>query len=305
MIVVIANGNLEAAYVIDSFKEDKHNKIIVINSDKEVAEYLMKRQHVSVYVGNPWRIYALEEAGVYDADLFISLSDNDTDNYVSCILAKKVFNVRKCICVVKNPDNVEIYKKLGIDSVISSTYLLTQNIKTESLEGNLIRSMNLDSNKIVMVEATLLSKYRICNKAIMDIHFPSYANIAYIMRDNEFIIPKGNVVLKPRDTLVIACDKADEDSLKKYLTQRASARDLQKNIASQIEKSLVKIKNTEVKEEAPLPKETEETPKVVEEVSLPQEEKEATPVANKSEKKKVAPKKTTKKTSSTNKKKTI
>ena len=55
MIVVIANGNLEAAYVIDSFKEDKHNKIIVINSDKEVAEYLMKRQHVSVYVGNPWR----------------------------------------------------------------------------------------------------------------------------------------------------------------------------------------------------------------------------------------------------------
>lgn len=306
MIVVIANGNLEAAYVIDSFKEDKHNKIIVINSDKEVAEYLMKRQHVSVYVGNPWRIYALEEAGVYDADLFISLSDNDTDNYVSCILAKKVFNVRKCICVVKNPDNVEIYKKLGIDSVISSTYLLTQNIKTESLEGNLIRSMNLDSNKIVMVEATLLSKYRICNKAIMDIHFPPYANIAYIMRDNEFIIPKGNVVLKPRDTLVIACDKADENSLKKYLTQRASARDLQKNIASQIEKSLVKIKNTEVKEEAPFPKETEETPKVVEEAPLPQEEKEEAPVANKSEKKKAAPKKTTtKKTSSNNKKKTI
>lgn len=308
MIVVIANGNLEAAYVIDSFKEDKHNKIIVINSDKEVAEYLMKRQHVSVYVGNPWRIYALEEAGVYDADLFISLSDNDTDNYVSCILAKKVFNVRKCICVVKNPDNVEIYKKLGIDSVISSTYLLTQNIKTESLEGNLIRSMNLDSNKIVMVEATLLSKYRICNKAIMDIHFPPYANIAYIMRDNEFIIPKGNVVLKPRDTLVIACDKADENSLKKYLTQRASARDLQKNIASQIEKSLVKIKNTEVKEEAPLPKETEEAPKVVEEAPLPQEEKEATPVTNQTEKKKTAPKKVTttkKKTSSTSKKKTI
>ena len=310
MIVVIANGNLEAAYVIDSFKEDKHNKIIVINSDKEVAEYLMKHQHVSVYVGNPWRTYALEEAGIYDADLFISLSDNDTDNYVSCILAKKVFNVRKCICVVKNPDNVEIYKKLGIDSVISSTYLLTQNIKTESLEGNLIRSMNLDSNKIVMVEATLLSKYRICNKAIMDIHFPPYANIAYIMRDNEFIIPKGNVVLKPRDTLVIACDKADEDSLKKYLTQRASARDLQKNIASQIEKSLVKIKNTEVKEETPLSKESQETSNVVEEAPLPpsKEQKEATPVTNQTEKKKTAPKKVTttkKKTSSTSKKKTI
>lgn len=310
MIVVIANGNLEAAYVIDSFKEDKHNKIIVINSDKEVAEYLMKHQHVSVYVGNPWRTYALEEAGVYDADLFISLSDNDTDNYVSCILAKKVFNVRKCICVVKNPDNVEIYKKLGIDSVISSTYLLTQNIKTESLEGNLIRSMNLDSNKIVMVEATLLSKYRICNKAIMDIHFPPYANIAYIMRDNEFIIPKGNVILKPRDTLVIACDKADETSLKKYLTQRASAKDLKKNIASQIEKSLVKIKNNEVKEEASLPEGSLETPKVVvgESSSLSEGQKETAPMEKKSEKKKsVAKKRTTtkKQASSASKKKTV
>ena len=249
MIVVIANGNLEAAYVIDSFKEDKHNKIIVINSDKDVAEYLRKHQHVDVFVGSPWRSYALEEAGVYDADLFISLSDNDTDNYASCILAKKVFNVRKVICVVKNPDNVEIYKKLGIDSVISSTYLLTQNIKTESFEGSLIRSMNIDSNKIVMVEATLLSKYRICNKAIMDISFPSYANIAYIMRNNEFIIPKGNVVLKPRDTLVIACAKEDEKELTKYLTQRASAKDLQKNIATQIEKSLSKIKVDEKKVE--------------------------------------------------------
>ncbi len=280
MNVVIANGDLEAAYVIDSFKEDKHNKIIVINSDKDTADYLMKHQHVSVYVGNPWRTYALEEAGIYDADLFISLSNNDTDNYVSCILAKKVFNVRKCICVVKNPDNVEIYKKLGIDSVISSTYLLTQNIKNESLEGNLIRSMNLDSNKIVMVEATLLSKYRICNKAIMDIKFPSYANIAYIMRDNEFIIPKGNVVLKPRDTLVIACEKDDEKELTKYITQRASAKDLEKNIASQIQKSLEKVSipsvlNVEKKEEI---KPTEEKNEEIKVEAKPLEEKAETPI---------------------------
>lgn len=255
MIVVIANGNLEANYVIDTFKEDRRNKIIVINSNKDVADYLVKHQHVSVYVGNPWRTYALEEANIYDADLFISLSDNDTDNYVSCILAKKIFNVRKCICLVKNPDNVEIYKKLGIDSVISSTYLLTQNIKTESLEGNLIRSMNLDANKIVMVEATLLSRYRICNKAIMNINFPSYANIAYIMRDGEFIIPKGNVVLKPRDTLVITCKKDDEKELTKYIMARASARDIEKNIANQVQKTLSNISEVK-KEQTPVSIET-------------------------------------------------
>ncbi len=307
MIVVIANGNLEANYVIDSFKEDRRNKIIVINSNKEVADYLMKHQHVSVYVGNPWRTYALEEANIYDADLFISLSDNDTDNYVSCILAKKIFNVRKCICLVKNPDNVEIYKKLGVDSVISSTYLLTQNIKTESLEGNLIRSMNLDSNKIVMVEATLLSRYRICNKTIMDINFPPYANIAYIMRNGEFIIPKGNVVLRPRDTLVISCKKDDEKELTKYLTQRASARDIERNIANQVQKTISKNIIDIKKEPTPVSETKEndivETPKEkTEEVNVePIEKKVEQPTKTKSSKTSTKKKTVTKSNASTNK----
>ena len=301
MIIVIANGNLEANYIIDSFKEDRRNKIIVINSNKDVADYLMRHQHISVYVGNPWRTYALEEANIYDADLFVSLSDNDTDNYVSCILAKKIFNVRRCICLVKNPDNVEIYKKLGIDSVISSTYLLSQNIRSESLEGSLVRSMNLDSDKIVMVEATLLSRYRIVNKAIMDIKFPPYANIAYIMRDNEFIIPKGNVVLKPRDTLVIACKKEDEKELTKYLTQRASAKDLEKNIASQIQKTLSKAKEENVIEETSI-KEKEATHVVVKEETEQVKTEEETKTDSDKTSKKVTKKKTTSAKKTTKKK---
>ncbi len=303
MIVVIANGNLEANYIIDSFKEERGNKIIVINSNRDVADYLMKHQHISVYVGNPWRTYALEEANIYDADLFIALSENDTDNYVSCILAKKIFNVRRCICLVKNPDNVEIYKKLGIDSVISSTYLLSQNIRSESLEGSLIRSMNLDSDKIVMVEATLLSRYKIVNKAIMEIKFPSYANIAYIMRDNEFIIPKGNVVLKPRDTLVIACKKEDQKELTKYLTQRASAKDLEKNIATQIQKNLGKVKVTEDSKEA-LEDEKEATPVVIKEEKPEVVDEKITPKKEEVAKKTSA-KGTTKKSTKTVKKATV
>ncbi|MDD5885202.1 MAG: TrkA family potassium uptake protein [Erysipelotrichaceae bacterium] len=237
MQIVIANGNREAAYVISSFQEDKRNHILVINSDPEVADYLTSHLGVSVYVGNPWRMYVLEECNVYDADLFISLSEKDTDNYAACLLAKQAFNVKKCICVVSNPANVDLYKKLGIDSVISSTYLLTQNIKNESGEGALVRSMNLDSENIVMVEATLLSKYRICGRAIKDIGFPSYANIAYIVRQGNFIIPKGNVVLCRHDSLVISCAKENEKDLTRYLTMRAGKKDIQERVLSQIKQT--------------------------------------------------------------------
>lgn len=220
MIVVIANGKEEAAYLIDAFNT-RGNKLIVINNDKTIADSLSKHKHVSVFVGNPWRQYILDEANIHDADLFVSLSEKDADNYASCLMAKKVYNVKRCICVVNNPANVDIYKKLGIDSVISSTYLLTENIKNESSSDDLMKSLEMDNSSIVMVEATLLSRYRIVGKAIMDIGFPKYANIAYIIRKGEFIIPNGQVVLESRDTLMIAVSKEHEKELKAFITTKS------------------------------------------------------------------------------------
>lgn len=218
MIIAIANGSNEAAYLIDLFNT-RQNQLIVINSSSSVANYLTKQKHISVTVGNPWRDYVLDEAGVRDADLFVSLCDKDTDNFASCVLAKKIFNVKKCICVVKNPSNVDLYKSLGIDSVISSTYLLAQNIKNESSADSLIKSLSTDNGHIIMIEATILSKYRIANRRIMDISFPKYASIAYIVRNYSFLIPTGQLVLKPKDYLVIACARDDEKKMLEYLQQ--------------------------------------------------------------------------------------
>lgn len=218
MIVVIANGNQEAAYIIDLFNT-RQNHLIVVNSSPSVAASLSKKKHLSVMVGNPWREHVLEEAGVKDADLFISLCDHDTDSYASCLLAKKIFDVKKCICVVKNPANVDLFKRLGIDSVISSAYLLAQTIKNESSVDSLIKSLTLDNDRISIIEATILPKYRIANKRLMDISFPKYASIAYLVRNYAFVIPTGELWLRPKDYLVIACAKEDEEKMLAFLQE--------------------------------------------------------------------------------------
>ena len=171
MRIVIANGSKQASFIISMFKS-KENQLTVINSSRSFANELVHKEHIPVLVGSPWRKFVLEEANVHDADVFISLSEKDTDNYASCILAKRVFNVKKCICVVNNPENVELYKKLGIDSVISSTYLLAQSIKSESSMESLMKTLTLENNKIVVLEIPVLSKYRIANKRIMALAAP-------------------------------------------------------------------------------------------------------------------------------------
>lgn len=216
MKVVIAGGTSQAEFIISMFKAKK-NEIVVINPDKQVADLLVKRCRVPVYIGEPWRKYVLEEAGAFDANVFIALCEEDTDNYASCIMAKKLFNARKCICLVNNPKNVDLYKRMGLDSVVSSSYLLAQSVKGESSMASLVRSLSLDNDRVNVIEAVVLSKYAICNKRIMDIRFPKYASIAAIYRNYQMIIPNGLVELLPKDTLLMVTSPENEKKLLAYV----------------------------------------------------------------------------------------
>ena len=218
MKIVIAGGSYGAEYIVSMLK-GKGTEIVVINPSKEVASTILKRQKTPVYVGSPWRRYALEEANAYDADAFISLSSKDTDNYASCLLAKKVFNAKKCVCVVSNPKNVAIYTSLGIDSVISSSYLLGQTIKNESSVEDMFKTLSFENGKIIMIEAAVLSKYKIANKMLKDIRFPSYASICCIERFPDVIIPKGDTFIYPKDKLFIICKTSDQKRVMSFIRQ--------------------------------------------------------------------------------------
>ncbi|OPZ36455.1 MAG: Trk system potassium uptake protein TrkA [Tenericutes bacterium ADurb.BinA155] len=218
MKIVIANGTYEAEFIIKMFHK-RDNQLVVINGSKEEADLILKREHIQVYVGEPWRNFVLQESNAHDADIFISLCEHDSDNYASCLLAKKCFGAKKCICVVNNPTNVDLYKSLGIDSVISSTYLLGQSVKSESTVEDLMKTLSLENNKIVIVEAVILSKFKIAGKKLMNIAFPKYASISCIYRNGEVVIPNGQVDIRTKDKLLITCAPEDQNKVMAFIEQ--------------------------------------------------------------------------------------
>ena len=128
MKIGIAGGREEADYLIGLLMKDKH-RLIVINDDRAYCEHLAAEyDKVSVVYGNPGSEEVLSDAGIKGADVMIALSGKDADNLEVCQLAKQIFSVRKTICMVKNPGNVEIFKELGIDQVISPVHILAQYI---------------------------------------------------------------------------------------------------------------------------------------------------------------------------------
>ena len=106
MKIVIAGGSNTADYIIKNFKGRSH-QLTIINFDREAATYLAKSAKLPVFYGDPTKPYCLKDAKIEGYDIFIALGNRDCDNYVSCLLAKKIFDVKKCICICSNPKNAE------------------------------------------------------------------------------------------------------------------------------------------------------------------------------------------------------
>jgi trk system potassium uptake protein TrkA len=203
MKIVIANGTHEADFIIRKFKKQKH-QIIVINSDKDFGSYISGSNRIPVLFGDPTKAYVLEDANVWNADVFVALSTNDIDNYVACITAKKLFNIKRVVSIVRNPKRVDLFKTLGIDSVICSTYLLGESITYESIIENFIKTISIENEKIVIIELIIDSQCHLVNRKIRDANIPQYLNISCIYRDPEVIIANGDTIILSEDRLVIA-----------------------------------------------------------------------------------------------------
>jgi len=221
MKIVLADGTHAADYIIKNFS-GHGNKIIAINSKKEDAVYLSKTSGIPVISGKPWSQEILQNANVKGADIFMALGFCDTDNYVSCMLAKTVFDVKKVICIVTNPKNVELYRRLGIDAVISSTQLLASSIVAESSLEDLIRAVSLEDDKIVMTEIIVKDTYEIAHKRISEISFPKTGNISCIYRKPNVIIAKGQTMILPKDKMIVVSTKADQQEIIDFIQKPIS-----------------------------------------------------------------------------------
>lgn len=202
MRIVIVGGYNKADFLIDSLLKKNH-KLVVVNEDKDYSEYLSMKYDISVVCGDPCKQYLLEEAEIDDFDILISLMEKDQDNFAICQTAKKIYNIKKVVCIVTDPKNVDIFKKLGLDTVISATYSISKLIEQASTIESLMNTLSLENEKIIMSEILIDKNYLSVGKKLAEIVFPENAIISCILRNNSMIVPNGSTVIEFGDKLFI------------------------------------------------------------------------------------------------------
>lgn len=64
---------------------------------------------------------ALKQAGIEQADAFVSVTSGDNTNIVAAQIAREKFHVPKALARVYDPIRAEIYRKTGVDTICTST----------------------------------------------------------------------------------------------------------------------------------------------------------------------------------------
>lgn len=132
MRIVIAGGRSRTDYLVESLLANG-NDVVVINSDRAWCERLSSRHNVPVICGDATKRYVLDDADIEGFDSVIALANSDADNLVICQMAQHYFGVERQVCTVCDPRNIPLFKKLGISSVISATYLVAKLIEETSI----------------------------------------------------------------------------------------------------------------------------------------------------------------------------
>lgn len=203
MKIVVAGGRDEADFLIGLLMLGKH-KLIAVNGDRSYCEHLAAaHDDISVMFGDPCKEYVMEDAGIRGFDIVIALREGDADNLEICQMCKRLFAVKKTVCSVRNPKNVEIFELLGVDRAISATYMLAHYIEQASVVEDLVRVMPLENQKVLVNEIMVKSDFPVVDQKLMDMQLPYNAIVSCIIRDAEVIVPNGQSKIMAGDRLII------------------------------------------------------------------------------------------------------
>jgi trk system potassium uptake protein TrkA len=84
-------------------------------------------------VGNGTDQSALKDAGIEEADVFLTLTQGDNRNIMAAQIARHIFNVPRVICRIYDPLRKELFGEMGIETIGPTT--IFANMLKENITG--------------------------------------------------------------------------------------------------------------------------------------------------------------------------
>ncbi|XWX03340.1 NAD-binding protein [Aggregatilineales bacterium SYSU G02658] len=202
MRIIMVGGDETVYYLARQFVRKGYHTTI-INRDAQRARELANDTKATVVLGDGTHIQRMEEAGARQAELVLALTSRDQDNLIACQIAQRNFGVPRTIALVNDPDNEEVFHKLGVTHAFSATRIIASIIDQETDFDAIIQIAPVAKGRITISDVHLEKGAPAIGKTLQDLHLSGRTLIGAIIRDDHVIVPRGSTVLNERDHLIV------------------------------------------------------------------------------------------------------
>lgn len=204
--IMIAGGTPIGAMIARILcQQDQKYNIKLIEPDYDTAAELAQEfKDVLVLNGNPTDPDLLATEGITDTDAFISVTDDEESNIISCLMAKHL-EVKKTVALVSKSDYIPLSQTIGLDAAINKKSAASNEIHRHVRGGRIVSVTALQGTKAEVIELQATPKSKVTKKPIHRINFPEGCVVGGILSNGSTEIATGESQIQSNDRVIIFC----------------------------------------------------------------------------------------------------
>jgi len=177
--------------------------VTIIEPDLETAKSLsLDLSRVNIVHGDGTDLEKLQEEEVGRADLYFAVTDDDENNMMSALLAKRLGTPRVCSVVYRHA-YIEIYRQLGLDMAISPRQVAADHILRYSRPAQIETVVHLGDGDAEILEVVAALDSPITTGPLQKLSIPKGVSIGAVVGVNGVEIAHGDTVVEAGDTVVV------------------------------------------------------------------------------------------------------
>lgn len=213
---IIGGGNVGLMLAKDLERANIRTKII--EKDFKRCEYLTEKlKKTLVLNGDGTDLELLKAEEFNEFDVLICVTNNDEKNLLCSLLAKQL-GVQKVITRVSKSSNIALFEKVGIDVAMSPKEAAIDEINNVMIETDIDILATVEQGQGEVIDIYIPESFS--DTKIMDLKLPAKAIIGIIRRGSRVIIPKGDTLVRAKDSLIVFTMAENSNLVKDYFHKR-------------------------------------------------------------------------------------
>ena len=205
MKIIIAGAGDLGSHLAKLLSSESHD-IYLLDQNEERLNTISSQIDVFTIAGDAKSVEIMEQKLISSCDLLIAVTSSEETNMLICILGKKL-GAKRTIARINDVNIIKenkehFYNELGIDTLISPTYLATLEIQRLVNQSAFTDDIEFDNGKLTVFGISLSENSSLINKTVRE-SADLNPNLSFkplaLHRDDLTLIVNGETVLKEND----------------------------------------------------------------------------------------------------------